>query len=221
MYVGIKEALEEYGCLLGGGNISAGESVSLNLFVVGESFGSYPFRSAARVDDLLCCTGHLGLARAGLLTLQQKDHGPCDLVDRFKFPRARFDAAKVLADCGVDCVIDVSDGLVGDAGHIAKASQVTIAFDWAEDFISPALSDWCNQRGENPQEIIYSGGEDYELLFTCSPDKLAMIQRRLPGVFSIGRCLPYTGRFFQDDALEKVSFQHGDGDGAGGMFYYF
>ncbi len=218
LYGGIKDALEEYGCLLGGGNISAGENVSLNMFVVGEARASYPPRSAARAGDYLCCTGYLGLARAGLLILQQNEHAPSELIDRFKFPRARFDAAKVLADRGVTCVIDVSDGLVGDVGHIAKASQVTIAFDWQADFVSPALSAWCKQRQKSPEEMIYKGGEDYELLFTCSADKLETIQRHLPGVYPIGRCLPYTGRCFQDDSLENMSFQHGAvGETGGGI----
>ncbi len=210
IYAGLQAALESYGCLLGGGNLTAGESISLNLFAIGEaSVPDYPRRSAARPGDRLCCTGRLGLARAGLLALQEKKYTFADLISRFKYPRARFDAAEVLAACGVKCVIDVSDGLAGDAAHLAEASRVTISFDWPEEFVSPQLRRFCELCPDTPQEIIYKGGEDYELLFTCTSRQLAEIQRRLPEVYCLGHCRGYDGRYLRNVPAGVNSFQHG------------
>ena len=70
--------------------------------------------------------GPLGLARAGLEALQAGKRIIPGLVRRFKSPKARFDAARILEDFKVSCVMDISDGLAGDAAHLAEASGVSI-----------------------------------------------------------------------------------------------
>jgi len=212
LYSGLKKALNEYDCALGGGNVSSGREVALNLFVVGEGGkGPYPSRSGARAGDGLYCTGRLGLARAGLLMLMNKDDSQQGLIDKFKFPRARFDAAAVLAAHDVACVIDVSDGLAGDAAHIADASELTIAFEYDSSVFDPELLTFCDRTGRLPDEIMLHGGEDYELLFTCTPETFEVVRKRLPDAFQVGWCRPFDGQYLKGLPAGLESFQHGAG----------
>ena len=212
LYDGLKKALEEYGCALGGGNVTSGRGVSLNLFAVGEGRpAGYPARSGARPGDGLYCTGRLGLAAAGLMLLQEKDDSHPALVEKFKLPRARFDAAAVLEANDVACVIDVSDGLSGDAGHIAEASGLTIVFDYDSGIFDPELLAFCQRTVRAPESLVFRGGEDYELLFTCPPGKLDAIRKQLPEVFQLGWCRPFEGQLLKGMPAGLKSFQHGSG----------
>ena len=212
LYAGLKKALKEYDCALGGGNVTSGRDVSLNLFAVGEGGAAgYPARSGARSGDGLYCTGRLGLAAAGLMLLQEKDVSQPALVERFKFPRARFDAAAVLAAHGVTCVIDVSDGLSGDAGHIAEASGLTIVFDYDSGIFDPELWAFYRKTGRAPEEMVFRGGEDYELLFTCDPEKFNAIRKQLPEAFQLGWCRPFEEKPLKGMPAGLKSFQHGNG----------
>jgi thiamin-phosphate kinase len=138
LYAGILKSLGKHDCTLGGGNISAAHRLSLDLFAVGQGHDTiFPMRSGACPGYGLYCTGPLGLARAGLESLIRKDPEFENLIAKFKSPTARFDAAKVLADNNVTCVIDISDGLAGDARHIAVASRRAIEIDFCFwDFFS-------------------------------------------------------------------------------------
>ncbi|MEW6079260.1 MAG: thiamine-phosphate kinase [Thermodesulfobacteriota bacterium] len=208
---GLKKALREYDCTLGGGNVTSGRDIYLNLFVIGELLTSrYPSRSNAKINDGLYCTGPLGLARAGLMMLQKKDDALPGLIERFKFPRARFDAAAILAAHDVACVIDVSDGLAGDAAHLAEASRVTLTFDFDDAVYSPDLLTFCKRFGQSPEEMVLRGGEDYELLFTCDPAKFDAIHKQLPEACRVGWCREFDGQYLKGLPHGLRSFQHGE-----------
>jgi len=209
IYKGVAGSLNRHECSLGGGNISAGNELSLDLFAVGAGRDDiFPKRSNARPGYGLYSTGPLGLARAGLESLIKNDPHFNDLVLKFKFPAARFDAAQILAEAGVDCAIDISDGLAGDAGHIAKASGITVELDLMSCPFAPSLVSFCRKYGKKPEEIVVAGGEDYELLFACRPDIYKTISNKLKGSFQVGRCLPFTGKHVI--SIPGIdSFQHG------------
>ena len=213
LYKGVNEALAEYDCELGGGNISGAAELSIDLFAVGRGRSAlFPARSGARPGDGLFCTGYLGLARAGLDCLKRKDHFFGTLLEKFKSPRARFDAAEVLAKNEVACVIDLSDGLIGDAAHVARASGVTVAFDLKPSLFHPDLLAYCQKYHVRPEEMVLAGGEDYELLFACSPQDFERIKAELGHVFPVGQCLPFDGSLFSDLPFDVHSFQHGISD---------
>jgi thiamine-monophosphate kinase len=210
LYQGIKKGLEKYRCALGGGNITAGSDLSLDLFAVGLGHkGLFPKRSTAVPGYGLYCTGPLGLARTGLLALIRKDHGFKEPVSKFIFPSARFDAARVLAKHRVPCVIDVSDGLAGDAQQIAQASDISISLDLKPDMFHHALISFCEKYHLDPGEIILTGGEDYELLFACPEDVFENVKRDLPGAYAVGRCLEFQERHLINLPEHISSFQHG------------
>jgi thiamin-phosphate kinase len=209
LYVGIRETLIKHECSLGGGNISAGNELSLDLFAIGSGRRDiFPKRSNAKAGYGLYCTGPLGLARAGLESLINNDEIFKDLVSKFKFPSARFDAAEILAEAGIDCVMDISDGLAGDAGHIAKASGITIELDLSSCSFDPGLVSFSLKYGKKPEEMALSGGEDYELLFACHPDIYKKVSGKLKTSFKAGQCLPFAGKHVIS-IPGADSFQHG------------
>jgi len=184
--------------------------LSLDLFAIGEgSAGLFPLRSAAKPGDGLFCTGPLGLARAGLDLLKKKDTDFQRLVNSFKFPKARFDAAKVLVNHGVRCVIDISDGLKGDASHLAEASNVTIELSIDRKDIDPDLTAFCGKYRLHPEDMAIAGGEDYELLFSCSQDVYEKLKKDFPDAYPVGQCLPFNGKHILSPHSELSSFQHG------------
>lgn len=214
LYTGISAAVSDYPCALGGGNISSSPVLSLDLFVLGEAeTGLFPRRSSARPGEGLYVTGPIGLARAGLLCLQNGCTDFPDLTARFKKPSARFDAAAILCGHDVACVMDISDGLAGDAGHLARSSDLTLRLHIEKESIPPSLELFCSRFGYDPLEIMMSGGEDYELLFTCPPDVFDNIRLSLPCAFRVGACVAHTGSSLEGVPETCRSFVHGSGQG--------
>jgi len=210
IYDGVREALYAHDAVLGGGNITGGSDLAIDLFAVGEAGpGPVPRRSAARPGNGLYVTGPLGLARAGLACLENNDHRFPGLVERFLCPKARFDAARVLEKNGVACVMDISDGLAGDAFHIAEASGVSISFLPGEFCIDPLLEEFCRAYGRGVEHEMLSGGEDYELLFACEPEIFERIRSELPDAFKVGTCLDRKGEPLLNLPEGVQSFSHG------------
>jgi thiamin-phosphate kinase len=211
VYKGIKTSLLKHHASLGGGNVSASERLSLDLFAIGEGReGLFPLRCRANPGDGLYCTGALGLAHAGLHCLIKKDASFTTLIDKFKSPAARFDAARILAENNVQCVIDISDGLAGDATHIAEASNVTIDLDLSKYSYDNNFTKFCRKYNLSPDEIIFSGGEDYELLFACPVDTFNQIKKKLPEAFSVGNCMKFSGKHITGVPSAIQSYQHGN-----------
>ena len=211
IYKGVKKSLAKHNCTLGGGNISLGLEVTLDLFAVGLGRDDiFPKRSAALPGYGLYCTGSLGLARAGLFSLIRKDPTFKELTEKFKSPSARFDAAHVLAENQVGCVIDVSDGLAGDAKRVAEASEVSIELDLRQSVFHPALVLFCEKYHLKPEEMILAGGEDYELLFACPDEIFENVKKKLSEAYYVGRCLEFQGTYLVNLPENISSFQHGN-----------
>ncbi len=210
IYDGIRTSLARHNAVLGGGNVSSGSELSLDLFAVGQGRPeAFPRRSNAVPGDGLYVTGPLGMARAGMECLQRNEAGFPALIEKFTSPRARFDAARILAENGVRCIMDISDGLAGDAGHIATASGISIEFDPVGFRVHPDLDACCRKYDLSPHQMMLSGGDDYELLFACRPERFERIRSFLPEAFPVGRCLAFAGRSIlnMDDSIR--SFIHG------------
>ncbi|MBA4366662.1 MAG: thiamine-phosphate kinase [Desulfobacterium sp.] len=210
IYHGIGIGLKKYCCTLGGGNLSDTDKLSLDLFAIGEGRDDiFPLRSMAKPGDGLYCTGPLGLARAGLEALQQGNFSNQPLISFFKSPIARFDAAEILAKHKVCCVIDISDGLKGDARHIGEASKVSIELSIEKRHLHPDLVTFCSENRMDPQDLAMAGGEDYELLFSCPPEIFEQVIKDLPEAYPVGRCLPFNGEYVLAPPSTLSSFQHG------------
>ena len=146
-------------CLIIGGNLTRGSELSLTLTVLGSA--AEPLgRAGARPGDRLFVTGRLGGPGAALRELlAERTPTPEDRA-RFVAPAPRLDEARWLAARGAHAAIDISDGLLADAAHLARASGVTLALDLAA---IPRVD------GVTADEAA-SSGEEYELLVAMPPE---------------------------------------------------
>ena len=173
LYDGLAASALAHGCPIVGGDLSGCDSVVVAVAVVGTvGSGSLPgraepgpvLRRGARPGDALLVTGPLGASAAGLRLLHGAVGGlvPSDdqsvaLVQAHRRPLARLDEGEVARRAGASAMIDVSDGLAADLGHLADASMVGVVLDSVPVAAGSTLAD------------AYGGGEDYELVI-AAPD---------------------------------------------------
>jgi thiamine-monophosphate kinase len=175
LYRGLKECADAYGVLLGGGDIVRGPTLSVTVSLSGwASIGpdgktTALARNTARPGDLVAVTGSLGDAAAGLKLLLDNVSGgeaEAQLLSAHNRPRPRVEAGRAAVAAGVRCGMDVSDGLVQDLGHIARASGVMIRVDAARVPLSRELRQTYPSQA---LEMGLAGGEDYELVLVGPP----------------------------------------------------
>jgi thiamine-monophosphate kinase len=158
---GVRAECEVAGATLAGGDIVEAPQLVVSGTALGVLDGAAPvLRSGARPGDLIGVVGRLGWAAAGLRQLRG---GQLDgvLVYAHRRPQPPYAAGPALAAAGASAMCDVSDGLLGDLGHIAAASGVTAAIR------SEALRP-LGTTGVTDDEQL-TGGEDHALVFTIAP----------------------------------------------------
>jgi thiamine-monophosphate kinase len=167
---GLASASRDFNLPLIGGDTTRG-LLSMTLTVMGQCpEGQKLLRSGARPTDLLCVSGSLGDSAFGLSMLQGNERG-LDiefedqeyLLSRFSRPASRIELGERLRELATSC-IDISDGLLADAAHIANASGCKLVIDSGR---LPLSSELISSVGrERAIELALTGGEDFELLFT-------------------------------------------------------
>lgn len=162
-------AAHDYGCPVVGGNLSAGDALSITTTVVGRA-QTLLLRSAARPGQGIFVAGALGAAAAGLHAYQHEREEPELLPLRAAFaqPRARIAEALAAARAGATAAIDLSDGLAQDLAHLAHASGVALALerDALQQLAFP-LRPAARVLGVDPMRWVLFGGEDYALVVTA------------------------------------------------------
>jgi len=189
LYTGMAQACERYGLAVVGGDVTASARLTLSVTVIGEAReDEIVRRSGAKPGDLLCVTGDLGSAAAGLqVLLAGKDpmtegDGSADappqpdltefayVVERQLMPQARLDRVETWAEAGVrpTSLIDVSDGLASEAHHLSQSGIVGAVVDGGllPVHVQTALA--AQRYDQRPEALVLYGGEDYELLFTIA-----------------------------------------------------
>ncbi|HSH60351.1 MAG TPA: thiamine-phosphate kinase [Acidimicrobiales bacterium] len=202
LYRGIAEAAAIYASPVVGGDLTGGEQLVVSVFVTGTLGGAGPvLRSGAREDDLVYVTGPLGSSAAGLRLLQLgavSDDHPCVVAHRR--PRPRVAEGRVARSAGATSLIDVSDGLTADVGHVADASGVGVVVGHVP------VAD-----GATLDEAL-GGGEDYELVFTAperSAIEAAFAEAGLRSPILIGRCTSDAGALWLgDEPLPRTGWEH-------------
>jgi thiamine-monophosphate kinase len=138
---------------------------------LGELDGRTPIsRAGAQPGDIVAVCGRLGWAAAGVAVLGRGFRSPRVVVDAHRRPEPPYDAGPEAALLGVHAMVDVSDGLLADLGHIARASTVHIDVDPAAFAIDQPLKDVGAAIGVNPLSFILTGGDDNALAGCFSPD---------------------------------------------------
>ena len=171
---GAARASEELGARLVGGE-TVGSEGPLTLDVVAAGFvraGRELRRSGARPGDVVAVSGTLGDSAAGLAALAAGLEGQeaVAAIRRYKAPEPRLALGALLSGCeGVHAAIDISDGLLRDAGHVAEQSGVGIELFADALPLSPASRAVAAALGTDPAAWALTGGEDFELLVTVAP----------------------------------------------------
>jgi len=194
VYAGVGQACRAFGVALVGGDVSAGPALSLAVTALGEAERPVP-RSGARPGDRLAVSGPLGAAVAGLALLSSGDPAAADLLARFpglaaahRRPVPALAMGLALARAGATAMIDVSDGLAGDALHLAEASGTGLEIHDSAVPLAPGVAEAAALLGHDPLELALGGGEDFVLA--------AALPRTadLGGVLDCGRFTPDPSR---------------------------
>jgi thiamine-monophosphate kinase len=177
---GLRDSAGQYQLALVGGDTTKGP-LTITIQVHGlVSAGKAITRSGAGVDDLIVVSGCLGDGRAALHCLSDDCSAPASLsqqkraslLERFYRPTARVELGRKLTGLAT-AAIDISDGLLADLGHIARASGLTAELDQQVLPYSEALQQW---PADVARTYALSGGDDYELCFTVPAEALRCLQ---------------------------------------------
>ena len=163
---GFAEECALVGASVVGGDLTSADSLVVAVTVLGSCTQSPVLRSGAEPGDVLALCGRQGWAAGGLAVLGRGFRSPRVLVEAYRRPEPPYDAGSVAAEAGATSMIDVSDGLLADAGHVAAQSGVAIdvrsdAFDVPEPLQAVAAA-----TGADPLRFILAGGDDHALLAT-------------------------------------------------------
>src|SRR3954470_29875 len=178
---GLLELAAETGTTLAGGDLTRAPALILAVTVVGHARGPEELvtRAGTEPGDLLVVTGELGGAAAGRLLLDDPaiatglDMSTADLLrGRQLDPTPRLRSGQALAATGAQAMTDLSDGLAGDALHLARASGVGLRIDAGSLPLAKGLAEVATAAEQDPLKLAVSGGEDYELLATLPPGSL-------------------------------------------------
>ena len=185
--------------LIGGDTTRGGDRLIVTATAFGET--EQPLRrSGARPGDVVFVTGTIGDAALGLNfdALDIPKSSKNWLNDRYLIPEPRLEIMQALKSV-VTGGLDVSDGLVSDSDHLAKASDVKIKLNLDQLPLSDAASQWANKADNLTGALVQlaTGGDDYEILF-CAPenkrkDVIAAAAATGVVVTPIGVCEPGAG----------------------------
>lgn len=193
LYEGILAAASVYEVdVVGGDTTSSLTGLVLSITAIGEAAkDAVVYRNGAKENDLLVVTGDLGAAYLGLQVLErekrvfkvnpnaQPDLEPYTyLVERQLKPEARKDIPALLTELGVvpTAMIDISDGLSSETIHLCKQSSVGCNLYEEKIPLDPQVISTCEEFELDSTTVALSGGEDYELLFTISPEDFPKIK---------------------------------------------
>jgi thiamine-monophosphate kinase len=153
------------GAGLVGGDVVTSATLTLAITALGSLEGRAPVtRSGARPSDVVALAGRLGWAAAGLAVLQRGFRSPGVVVAAHRVPEPPYAAGPAAAEAGATAMIDVSDGLLADLGHIAAASGVVI--DVRRPGVPQKLLEVGAALGIDPVSFLLTGGEDHALVAT-------------------------------------------------------
>lgn len=240
IYKGAANVAKQYGIAIVGGDTSASiTGLVISVAIVGEvDADKITYRSGAKQGDLICVTGDIGRSFAGLKVLMRERQTMLDtfaenpemdkstykadlsdyqhVIEKHLLPKARVDAVKFFHEVGLvpTSMIDVSDGVGSELKHLCRNSHTGALIEESKLPILAETREVSDEFEDDATTYALFGGEDYELLFTISPNDFDTLSR-FKDVHVIGKMLhPNDGiklrdLFGSDIDLTKTSgFQH-------------
>jgi thiamine-monophosphate kinase len=214
---GMVELAVATGTTLAGGDVSRCPVLSLTTTVVGHAAEAEDFvtRAGGRPGDALLLTGEIGAAAAGLLTIERPQAGDglspralARLRSRQLEPQPRLAAGRALAALGATAMIDLSDGLGGDAGRLAEAGGAGVRIEVGSVPLAAGVAEVAEATGREPAELAIAGGEDYELLVALPAER---IEEARAAVERTGVPLTRVGELVDADVVDYVEIRRPDG----------
>jgi thiamine-monophosphate kinase len=181
IYAGLRSEAHRYGVAVVGGNVTATDGpLALDVVALGRCPRDVQVtRAGGRPGDLLLVTGSLGAAAAGLLVAREPklaEGVARTLLQQARsalvVPTPRVEAGQALASGKLaTAMLDISDGLAADLGHLCERSGVGAELDASSIPVDPAAMEIAACYGRDPLELALHGGEDYQLLCALMPDR--------------------------------------------------
>lgn len=176
---GMSEEAALVGASIVGGDISAADSIVISVTALGDLAETTPvLRSGAKPGDRIAVAGRVGWSAAGLAVLSRGFRSPRVLVNAHRFPEPPYAAGPLAAKSGATAMIDVSDGLIADARHVAEASGVVMSLTSSSLEVPEEMRATAAAYNVDPRLWLLTGGEDHALLATFGG------RRKLPAGFT-------------------------------------
>lgn len=184
------------GAAIIGGDLTAADDILIAVTAIGALPGPAITRAGAAAGDVVALSGRLGWAAAGLAVLARGFRSPRVVVDAHRRPQPPYAAGPQAYELGATGLIDVSDGLVADAGHLARASGVHVDIDPTVFEIPDPLHAVAAATGADPLDFILGGGDDHALLATFPADTVLPREWLVIGTVEHGAGITVAGEEF-------------------------
>ena len=164
---GIWQEAARAGTAVVGGDVVSSPTLTLSVTALGDLGGRAPVtRSGAMPGDVVAVLGRLGWSAAGFAVLGRGFRSPVAVVNAHRFPEPPYQGGPQAALAGATAMIDVSDGLLADLGHLAAASSVAIDVQSGLVEVHQRLAEVASALGADPLRWVLTGGEDHALAAT-------------------------------------------------------
>ena len=189
IYRGFLAELNPFQAFVIGGNVTKSTGANfIDITLIGEvESGKMVRRSTAKPGDVILITGYPGQSAAGLEILLQSESGKTwgdnPLITAYQCPSHRAVEGHAVAKTALaNAMIDTSDGLLGDLGHICDESGVGAELYEKDLPISRALRQFAEASGGETLDWVLKESDDYELMITCNPEHVAHIRNTVTGI---------------------------------------